>query len=188
MPDTINGLPLHPLVVHAVVVLLPLAALGVIALAVRPAWRARFGWLVVAGALLATAAIPVAAESGESLEKRVGDPGRHAQLGDTLIWFAIPLLLVSVALVWLDRRARNLDADASGAGGGGSHPAVPPGAARTAVLAVPLTRRSGLNVAVAVLAVLIAISNVVQVFLVGESGAKAVWGNTPAETVTSQTR
>ena len=39
MFDLINGLPVHPLVVHAVVVLLPLATLGLIAIAVRPAWR-----------------------------------------------------------------------------------------------------------------------------------------------------
>ena len=37
--DLINGLPVHPLVVHAVVVLVPLAALGTIAIALRPAWR-----------------------------------------------------------------------------------------------------------------------------------------------------
>ncbi|GAA4243047.1 DUF2231 domain-containing protein [Dactylosporangium darangshiense] len=40
MLDKINGLPVHPLVVHAAVALLPLAAIGVIAIAVRPAWLA----------------------------------------------------------------------------------------------------------------------------------------------------
>ncbi|MEV4388804.1 DUF2231 domain-containing protein, partial [Micromonospora sp. NPDC049580] len=63
MPDTVNGLPLHPLVVHAVVVLLPLAALGVAALAVRPSWRGRYGGLVVLITALATAAIPLATSS-----------------------------------------------------------------------------------------------------------------------------
>ena len=37
MFDLINGLPVHPLVVHAVVVLLPLAVIGTIAIAVSPA-------------------------------------------------------------------------------------------------------------------------------------------------------
>ena len=46
--DLINGVPIHPLVVHAVVVLLPLAVLGTIAIVVRPAWRLRYGPLVVA--------------------------------------------------------------------------------------------------------------------------------------------
>ncbi|WP_233219417.1 DUF2231 domain-containing protein [Micromonospora sp. RP3T] len=158
MPDSVNGLPLHPLVVHAVVVLLPLAALGVVALAVRPAWRGRFGWLVVLVAALATAAIPLATESGESLERRVGDPGRHAELGDQLLWFALPLLVVAVALVWLQRRAER-----------------PAGAGATAGPGVP-------GVLVAVLAVVVAAANLVQVYRVGESGAKAVWGDVPAAT------
>jgi hypothetical protein len=34
MFDTIGGLPIHALVVHAVIVLLPLASLGAIAIAV----------------------------------------------------------------------------------------------------------------------------------------------------------
>jgi len=49
--DTIAGLPIHPLVVHAVVMLLPLSAIGLIACVLRPAWRQRFGILVVLGAL-----------------------------------------------------------------------------------------------------------------------------------------
>jgi len=79
---TFNGLPLHPLVVHAVVVLLPLAVLGVTALAVRPSLADRFGSLVVGVAALATVSIPVATSTGEDLEHRVGDPGTHAHLGD----------------------------------------------------------------------------------------------------------
>ena len=55
MPETIGGIPLHPLVVHAVVVLIPLAALGVIAIALVPKWRSRFGILVVAVTAFATA-------------------------------------------------------------------------------------------------------------------------------------
>lgn len=159
MPDNVNGLPVHPLVVHAVVVLLPLAALGVAALAVRPSWRGRFGLLVVLIAALATAAVPLATSSGESLERRVGDPGRHAELGDQLIWFALPLLVAALALFWLYRR--------SVAGTTG------------------IRRTSGqgaVGVVVAVLAVVIASANVVQIYRIGDSGAKAVWGDTPAAT------
>ncbi|MCX5065584.1 hypothetical protein OOJ91_06780 [Micromonospora lupini] len=158
MPDTVNGLPLHPLVVHAVVVLLPLAAIGVAALAVRPSWRGRYGWLVVLIAALATAAIPLATSSGEGLERRVGDPGEHAQLGDTLLWFALPLLAAAVALVWLDRRGARPDGETAGS-----------------------RRVSGpVAVVIAVLAVVVAVANLVQVYRVGDSGAKAVWGNVPA--------
>lgn len=163
MPDNINGLPVHPLVVHAVVVLLPLAALGVVALAVRPSWRGRFGLLVVLIAALATAAVPLATDSGESLERRVGDPGRHAELGDQLIWFALPLLVAALALFWLHRRSvAGTTGDSTG-----------------------IRRTSGqgaVGVVVAVLAVAIAAANVVQIYRIGDSGAKAVWGDTPVAT------
>ena len=66
--DLVNGLPLHPLVVHAVVVLLPLAILGTIALALHRPWRATYGPLVVGVAAVATALVPVATSSGESLD------------------------------------------------------------------------------------------------------------------------
>lgn len=144
MFDLINGLPVHPLVVHAVVVLLPAAVLGTIAIAVRPDWRATYGKLVVGVAALATALIPVATSSGEALEKHVGNPGKHAQLGDQLIWFAIPLLLLALALVYLDRRQ--------------------------------VTARSVVN-GVAVLAVVASVATAVQVYRVGDSGARAAWGD-----------
>lgn len=155
MFDLINGLPVHPLVVHAVVVLLPLAVLGTIAIAVRPAWRHRYGPLVVGIAAAATALVPVATSSGESLEKHVGDPGQHAALGDQLIWFAIPVLLLAAALVWLDRRHHRESATASEAS---------------------TTRPRALSV-VAALAVLASLACGVQVYRVGDSGARAAWGD-----------
>jgi uncharacterized membrane protein len=142
--DLVNGLPLHPLVVHAVVVLLPLAILGTIALALHRPWRATYGPLVVGVAAVATALVPVATSSGESLERRVGDPGHHAALGDQLIWFAVPLLLLVVALVVLDRRGRG---------------------------------RGAVTTVVAVLAVVAALAAGVQVYRVGDSGARAAWGD-----------
>jgi uncharacterized membrane protein len=147
MFDTINGLPIHPLVVHGVVVLLPLSIIGVLALVVRPAWRARYGVLVAACAAVATVLIPVATSSGESFEKRVGNPGQHAELGDQLLWFAIPLLVAAVAIVVVDR-------------------GIPDKAVRRPV--------AGL---VSVVAVLAAVAAGVQVYRVGDSGAKAAWGD-----------
>src|SRR5262245_20255822 len=104
MFDTVNGLPLHPLVVHAIVVLLPIAAVGTIVIALAPRWRRRYGWIVVAAAAVSTALIPVDTQSGEALEQRVGNPGEHAEVGGQLIWFAIPLLIMSAALMVLDWR------------------------------------------------------------------------------------
>jgi len=147
--DLINGLPIHPLVVHAVVVLLPLAIVGTIAIAVRPAWRLRYGHLVVACTGVATLLIPVATSSGEALERHVGDPGQHARLGDQLIWFALPLLALDVVLVVLARRRRGQ----------------PSGEGR------------GLLTVVAALSVVAALAAGVQVFRVGDSGARAAWGD-----------
>jgi uncharacterized membrane protein len=147
MFDTINGLPIHPLVVHGVVVLLPLSILGVLAMVVRPAWRARYGVLVAACAAVATVLIPVATSSGESFERRVGNPGQHAELGDQLLWFAIPLMVAAVAIVVVDR-------------------GIPDKAVRRPV--------AGL---VSVVAVVAAVAAGVQVYRVGDSGAKAAWGD-----------
>jgi hypothetical protein len=159
--DLVNGLPVHALVVHAVVVLLPLACIGTIAIAVRPSWRHRYGVMVVACAAVATALIPVATSSGEALESHVGNPGEHAELGDQLIWFAIPLLALSLALVWLDRRHRSTaaleDADDT------APAAVEPRGRATRV--------------VAVLALVAALATSVQVYRVGDSGARAAWGD-----------
>lgn len=149
MFDLIDGLPVHPLVVHAVVVLLPLAVLGTVAIAVRPAWRLRLGPLVVACGAVGTALVPVATSSGEALERHVGDPGRHAQLGDQLIWFAVPVVVLSAALVLLARRA-----------------------ARTTS-----SRARGLPRIVAVVALVAALACAWQVYRVGESGARAAWGD-----------
>ncbi|WP_372736781.1 DUF2231 domain-containing protein [Nocardioides sp.] len=150
MFDLINGVPIHPLVVHAVVVLLPLAILGTIAIVVRPAWRVSVGPLVVAAAAIATALVPVATSSGEALEKHVGDPGKHASLGDQLILFAVPLLVFSAALVWLARRQSQNK---------------------------PVPQLRSLPTIIATLAVIASLAAAVQVYRVGDSGARAAWAD-----------
>ncbi len=105
MFDTINGIPLHPLVVHGVVVLLPLAALGTVAIALRTAWRRTYGPLVVATTAVATVLVFVAIQAGEEFEKGLQiDVVRHQDLGNQLIWFALVLLVLVTALVVLERR------------------------------------------------------------------------------------
>jgi hypothetical protein len=161
MFDTINGLPVHTLVVHAIVVLLPLAVLGTIAIAVRPRWRRPYGPLVVAAAAIATVLIPVATKSGEKLETHVGVPSDHAHLGHQLIFFAVPLFLLVTALVVLDRRAEG------GRTPDGGRPTSDGGRAQSRP--TPVT-------AIAVLAVVAGLAAGVQVYRVGDSGARAAWG------------
>lgn len=158
--DTVMGLPMHPLVVHVAVVLLPLSALGLIALVIVPRWRGSFGWLVLGGLAVGTAGAFIAKESGEALSKRVGLPQEHADWGDKLPLLAAALFLVAVVWFWLDRRSRRASSsDASGA------PNV-------------LTRLLG------ALAIVLAVAAAGLTVVVGHSGATAVWEGRMGATAT----
>ena len=69
--DSILGLPLHPLVVHGVVVLLPLMALVTVVVAVRARWRQRLAWPLVVVNLGVAGMAFTAKESGEALARRL---------------------------------------------------------------------------------------------------------------------
>jgi hypothetical protein len=98
--DTVFGLPVHSLVVHAVVVLLPLSAVGAICIALVPSWSKRFGILVVLGTFASFGAAVVARQSGEQLASRVGSPQPHVDLGSVLPLIAL-VLFVLVLVFWL---------------------------------------------------------------------------------------
>src|SRR3954463_6941040 len=68
MFDTIFGIPLHPLVVHATVVVVPLAALTSVLAVAWPRFRRWFGWGSPVVAALALALDPLSTQSGDSLE------------------------------------------------------------------------------------------------------------------------
>lgn len=109
--DTVAGLPVHALVVHAVVVLLPLAAAGAIAVAVVPRWRQRFGTLLVLLTTVAVALVPVATRSGLELKERINAGGPvarqirdHQAVGELVIWPSLALWVLTLALVVLSRR------------------------------------------------------------------------------------
>lgn len=155
MFDLIAGLPVHALVVHAVVVLLPLTVLGAVAIALVPRWSRRFGVLVVLGALAGLVAAYVAVESGEQLATRVGTPEPHFDIARWLTWFALGLFVVVTALWWADRLAGRGD---QRLGNRGVAPA-----------------RSGPTKALAVLTVVVALAAMVWTVRTGDSGARAVW-------------
>ncbi|MGE0819987.1 MAG: DUF2231 domain-containing protein [Candidatus Nanopelagicales bacterium] len=104
MFDTITGLPIHPLVVHAVIVLLPLACLGAVLVAAKASWNRRYGWLVLAFAFVALGSSVVAKESGEKLASRVGWPEDHIEWGEKIPIAAFGLFVLLVILWWLDRQ------------------------------------------------------------------------------------
>ena len=170
MLDTIGGIPLHPLIVHAVVVLVPLASLLLLLAALSPRIRHWAGLLTPILATLALVSVPLATESGESLERRVEESPaleEHTELGDSLLYFVLVVAILAWALWFLDRRARAAAATAATAAGG--TPATAP--------------RSALLTAVIVLSVLSVLATTVQVVRIGHSGASASWSDVGAKTV-----
>jgi hypothetical protein len=162
--DTIAGLPLHPLVVHGVVVLVPLAAFLVIAAVVSPAVRRRAGILTPLLATAAFALLPIATQSGEAFFERLNEPDvaeGHADLGKGL-W---PWVLVLVVLAWIHWAMTR-------------RPQGPPPPKERVV-----ARPTGAVLVVALLTVIAAAAATVQVVRVGDSGARAVWEGVVQNTV-----
>lgn len=146
--DLINGVPVHPLVVHAAVVLVPLAAFGVLLMVVAPRFSRALGWVVALAAAAAAGACFVAKEAGKQLAQRVGEPGYdHEALGTWMPFFATALTAAALLLWLIDRRTVD------------DRPAP----------------RGVLGIVVAVLAAVIAVGNLVWIFRVGDSGARSVW-------------
>lgn len=113
MFDTILGLPVHAMVVHAVVVLVPLSALGVVAIALVPRWRERYGTLVLTVTTVALLMVPVATRSGRQLQDRIEANGviedqiaHHVQWGQRVLWPTLALWVLTAALVLMTRRGR----------------------------------------------------------------------------------
>jgi hypothetical protein len=66
-PSRAFGLPAHPLLVHIPVVLVPLLGVAVVVLALRPAWRARYGPAAAVSAVVTMVGAILAAGAGEAL-------------------------------------------------------------------------------------------------------------------------
>jgi uncharacterized membrane protein len=107
--DTVAGLPVHPLVIHFAVVLVPLAALGLIVAVLNTAFRRRFAFAFVALIVVTMPLAFVAKESGEPLADRVGITENHENLGEVFpLWVSV---LAVAAVVWyLVSRRDGLDA------------------------------------------------------------------------------
>ena len=140
------GLPLHPLLVHSAVVLVPLVAIGALVMSYLPSFSRRHGKLILIVALVAQVSVFLAKMSGEAfseiLDKEVE---KHAQLGEITPFVTIPM----VVLIYLRWRM-----DRSGSSTG-------------SVLIRRLT---------SVALVLASVASLVVIFLVGHSGASSVWG------------
>ncbi|WP_129305338.1 DUF2231 domain-containing protein [Streptomyces sp. L2] len=162
----VGGLPAHVLFVHFVVVLVPLTALALVAGAIWPGAARRMGIVLPLLALVTLASVPLATHAGEWLEAHVGSDAlvrRHAELGDGLLPWAGGLFVLAAVLWWTTRRAAN------GAGTTGA------GTAGAGTASVPARYSLPLRVVTAVLCVGVAAGAVVDVYRIGDSGAKAAW-------------
>ena len=142
----INGLPAHPLLVHFIVVLALLTAALAVLCAVWPAARQRLVWLVLALAVATVGLTPLTTDSGEWLQNHVEKSEmleKHAEMGDTMIYFSLALLVAAVLLVVAHRR----------------------------------TLTTALSGVIAVFVIAASVATGVQIYRIGDSGAKSVWSD-----------
>lgn len=146
MFDLIFGLPIHPLISHAVVVFVPLAAIGALILTFVAKWRSTYSPLVLIAVLLSPISAFIATQSGEALSERVGLPNPHSTLGERLA--LVVLVFAIIFSIWFaierSERVRTM---------------VPKLLQRVIKTLVPL----------------LAIASLVLTVLVGHSGAEATW-------------
>lgn len=102
MFDFIDGVPLHPLFLHAPIVLVPLTALLTLAFLV-PRWRWALRWPVAILAVLAAGATYATVQSGEELRSTLELGGEvaaaidsHETWGDRLLYASIVLAVLAV--------------------------------------------------------------------------------------------
>ncbi|MFM9150926.1 MAG: DUF2231 domain-containing protein, partial [Candidatus Planktophila sp.] len=140
------GLPLHPLLVHSAVVLVPLVAVGALVMSYLPSFSRRHGKLILGLAIVAQISVFLAKISGEAFAQILNkNVEKHAQLGEVAPFITIPM----VVLIYLRWRM-----DRSGSSFG----------------SVVIRRLTSVALVIACLA------SLVVIFLVGHSGAASVWG------------
>jgi hypothetical protein len=157
MFERIGDLPLHVLVIHLTVLLLPVAALTAIVFALVPKWRWLLRWpTLVLGAGSLVCAF-VAKESGEAFVAAVPQLEQlvkvHEERADVLFWMVLIFALLAVSAFLLLGGPSAL-ASGKGAKAGIGRP-------------VDLLTRA----AIVVIGVLV----IVQTIRTGDAGAKAVW-------------
>ncbi len=146
MPETFYGLPIHPLIVHATVVVVPLTAVLLALALILPKVRTWAGPLPLILAVTSVVLAPLSTSSGESLQHMVGETSlveRHAELGEGLVWWCLGMLAVAAAAYFLQRGGREV------------------------------ARRVSIGLLAA--GVVVSGGTLVQTVLIGHSGAKAAW-------------
>ena len=153
--DLIMQLPVHPLINHAVAVLVPVSALGAILLVVFAKLRSNYSLLLLITVISASISAFIAENSGEALANRVGSPGEHAIQGERL--FKIVLVFTLIYILWFAIHKKYI---------------VIKGAQRV------------INTGLSASLVATAVASAALTFIVGHSGAAATWEDRIAASVT----
>jgi hypothetical protein len=159
MEWTISGLPLHPLLVHATVMLVPTAAIMAILGSVWPAARRKLGIVTPIVATAAAVAVALTIQAGEALEERVTETDlveAHTEGGEAATpWIVLLVVAAWVQWAWFAFAKKRLAEGAKAVFGATTSKVVP--------------------VVLAVLVVASAAGSAWTVYKIGEAGARAVW-------------
>jgi len=150
--EQFRGIPLHPLVLHAAVVFIPLLAAGAVAYAVIPRLRARIGWEVALLALAGAGSAVVTKLAGDALRARyirrhaitpdyLVMINQHRSFGNMTVWLTIALAVLALLMV----------------------------------IVLPRVGQRVLNVVIGVVAVGLSAACLYYVFRTGDLGAHIVW-------------
>lgn len=101
--EELLGLPLHPLVVHFAVVLVPLTSIGAILAAAWPSFSRRYSAMLVVLVWIATVSAWLAEQSGEQLALQAGAPAEHVIAAEPVPAFTMLLAIVMTAFWLFDR-------------------------------------------------------------------------------------
>jgi cytochrome b involved in lipid metabolism len=150
--DLILGLPVHPLVVHAAAVFIPLSAIGFILVLFSEKIRKTYTPLVLAAVAIAVVSGVVASSSGEALAERVGLPADHAIQGERLR--NVVLIFGALVAIWYFLQRSKEKAFA---------------------------QSQLINTSLKAVATIVAAASLVLTVVVGHSGATSAWKDRVAE-------
>jgi cytochrome b involved in lipid metabolism len=151
--DLITGLPIHPLINHAVAVLVPLSAIGAILVIFVKRFRTTYSPLVLIAVLSGAVSAFVAGQSGEALSERVGLPNAHSVQGERL--WKLTIVFAILFTTWFVINNYQVVAE---------------------------KLRNVLQKSFLVLIPIVAVASFGMTIAVGHSGAEATWKNRIAQT------
>ncbi|NUS56572.1 MAG: hypothetical protein HOV66_17215 [Streptomycetaceae bacterium] len=155
MFERFGNLPLHVLVIHLAVVVLPVSALTAVAFAAVPKWRTVLRWPALVLGVGALVCAFVAKKSGDAFVAALPQLQQlvqvHRSRGNLLLWFALAFAILVVAAFLL------LPTTGKGAVAINSRP---------------------LQLVVTAAVVVMAVVMIYQTVRTGDAGARAVWGGT----------